>query len=88
MQSELSLSGTATASITSWAADTDNKVYHCHYHADDQRDIVILDIVNADVATDAAENGNTAATQQTVSVDVDKPTVTISDAVRNSDWGV
>ena len=34
--------------------------------------------VAADVATDAVGNPNTAATSQTVSVDVDKPTVTIS----------
>jgi hypothetical protein len=33
--------------------------------------------VAANVATDAANNQNTAATSQTVTVDVDKPTVTI-----------
>ena len=33
--------------------------------------------VDANVATDAANNQNTAATSKTVSVDVDKPTVTI-----------
>ena len=62
----MSLSGTATASITAWSTD-DNTVFTATI-TPTTSGTVILDIA-ADVATDAASNGNTAATQQSVTVD-------------------
>ena len=75
VQGDVSLSGTATASITDWNT-TDDTVYTATI-TPTTSGTVTLDIA-ADVATDAANNGNTAATQQTVTVDIDKPSVTIT----------
>ena len=73
-QSEVSLSGSA-ASITSWRANSGNTVYTATITPTARGTVTIG--VDANVATDAANNQNTAATSKTVSVDVDKPTVTI-----------
>ena len=73
-QSEVSLSGSA-ASITSWSANSDNIVYTVTITPTASGTVTIG--VAANVATDAANNTNTAATSQTVTVDVDRPTVTI-----------
>ncbi len=74
VQSEVSLSGSA-ASITSWSANSDDTVYTATITPTASGTVTIG--VAANVATDAANNQNTAATSQTVTVDVDKPTVTI-----------
>ena len=74
VQSDLSLSGTATASITAWQT-TDNTTYAATITPTTSGTVTLN--VAANVATDAANNANTAATAQTVNVDVDKPTVTI-----------
>ena len=74
-QSDLSLSGTATASITAWNT-TDNTTYTTATITPTTSGTVIFNI-EAGVATDAANNPNTAATAKTVNVDIDKPTVTI-----------
>jgi hypothetical protein len=74
VQGDVSLSGTATASITDWNT-TDDTVYTATI-TPTTSGTVILDIA-ADVATDAANNGNTAASSQSVTVDVDAPTVVI-----------
>ena len=74
-QTDLALGGTATASITDWST-TDNTVFTAEI-TPTTSGTVILDIA-ADVATDAANNPNTAAVQQTVTVDIDKPSVTIT----------
>ena len=74
LQSELSLGGTASASITAW--NTTNNIVYTATITPTTSGEVTLDIA-ADVATDAASNGNTAATQQTVTVDVDAPSVTL-----------
>ena len=83
-QSELDVSGDANASITSWSSNADNTVFTAEI-TPTTSGTVTLDIA-ADVATDAANNGNTAAISQsvtvtieaqTVSVDVDRPGVTI-----------
>ena len=77
-QEDLSLGGTATASITAWNA-TDNTVFTAEI-TPTTSGTVTLDIA-ADVATDAANNPNTAATQQMVTVelkDETAPTVSIS----------
>ena len=74
VQSEVSLSGSA-ASITSWSANSDDTVYTATI-TPTASGTVTIDVA-ANVATDAANNQNTAATSQTVSVDVDAPTVTI-----------
>ena len=76
VQGDVSLSGTATASITNWSANADEKVYTATI-THTTSGTVILDVA-ADVATDAANNPNTAAAQQTVTVDIDKPSVTIT----------
>ena len=76
VRSELSLGGTATATVTAWSANTENTVYTATI-TPTTSGTVILDIA-ADVATDAANNGNTAATQQSIDVDVDAPAVSIS----------
>ena len=74
-QSELSLAGTATASITAWQT-TDNTTFTATITPTTSGTVTLN--VFASGATDAANNQNTAATAQTVTVDVDKPTVTIS----------
>ena len=76
VQGDVSLSGTATATITSWSANSANTVYTATI-TPTTSGTVLIDIA-ADVATDAASNGNTAATQQTVTVDLIDPTVTIT----------
>ena len=73
-QSDVSLSGSA-ASITSWSANSDNTIYTATITSTASGTVTIG--VAANVATDAANNSNTAATSKTVTVDVDKPTVTI-----------
>ena len=65
-ETDLSLGGTATASITVWNT-TDNTVFTAEI-TPTTSGTVTLDIA-ADVATDAASNGNTAATQRSVTVD-------------------
>ena len=72
-QSDLSLSGTATASITGWTSN--NTTYTATITPTTSGTITLN--VNANVATDAAGNPNTAATSRTVTVDIDKPLVTI-----------
>ena len=73
-QSDVSLAGSA-ASITAWSANSDNTVYTATITPTASGTVTVG--VAADVATDAAGNPNTEATSQTVSVDVDKPTVSI-----------
>ena len=75
VQSEASLSGSA-ASITSWKANSDDSVYTATITPTASGTVTIG--VAANVATDAANNPNTAATSQTVTIDVDAPSVTIS----------
>ena len=74
VQSDVSLRGSA-ASITSWSANSSNTVYTATITPTASGTVTIG--VAANVATDAANNANTAATSKTVSIDVDKPTVTI-----------
>ena len=74
-QADLTLTGTATARVTAWAANSDSTVYTATI-TPTSSGTVILNIA-ASVATDAANNLNTAAPLQTVSVDVDAPTATI-----------
>ena len=73
-QSDLSLSGTASASITSWSS-TGNTTYTTTITPTYSGTVTLN--VAAGIATDGANNQNTAATSQTVDVDVDAPTVTI-----------
>ncbi len=74
VQSEVSLTGSA-ASITSWSTNSDDTVYTATITPTASGTVTIG--VAANVATDAANNQNTAATSKTVTVDVDKPTVSI-----------
>ena len=75
VQGDLLLTGTATASITAWRANSDNTVYTATITPTTSGEVTLR--IPADVATDAAGNPNTAATSQTVTVDVDNPTVSI-----------
>ena len=72
LQAELVVSGTAGASITSWDPQTDGMDYVATI-TPTQTGTAIFNVA-ADVAEDDAENGNTAATQQTVTVDMTVPT--------------
>ena len=75
VQEDVSLGGTATADITAW--NTIDSIVYTATITPTTSGTVILD-VGADVAIDTASNGNTAATTQTVTVDLDAPTVVIS----------
>ena len=74
-QSDLSVGGTASASVTSWSANSDNTTYTATITPTSSGTVTLG--IAAGVATDAANNPNTAATSKTVSVDIDRPTVTI-----------
>ena len=74
-QTDVSLTGTATASITAWVASSDNTTYTATITPTTSGEVTLG--VSANVATDAANNPNTAATSQAVTVDVDRPTTTI-----------
>ena len=73
-QSDLSLSGMANATITSWNP-SGNTTYTATITPTSSGSVTLN--VPSGVATDVANNPNTAATSQTVSVDVDRPRVTI-----------
>ena len=66
-QTDVSLTGTATASITAWAASSDNTTYTATI-TPTTSGTVTLDVA-ANVATDAADNPNTAASE-TVTVNI------------------
>ena len=74
-QADLTLSGTATASITGWLT-TDDTVFTATITPTTSGEMVVS--VIADVARDAASNNNTASDPQTVTVDMDAPRVSIS----------
>ena len=71
---------TATASITNWEVSTDNTTYTATITPTTNGNVTIS--VPEDVAADAAENLNTASNTQTVSVDVEPPTVILSELTR------
>ena len=75
VQADLSLSG--TASVTAWRANPSNNTVYTATITPTASGTVTVSVA-ANVATDAANNPNTAATSQTVPVDVDKPSVTIN----------
>ena len=64
VQGDISLSGTATATVTSFTGS--GRTYTAEITPTTSGDVNIN--VDADVAEDTAENGNTAATQKTVQV--------------------
>ena len=74
-QSDLTLSGTATASITAWTT-TDNTVFTATITPTTGGGVDLS--VAAGVATDAVGNNNTAAQVLTVDVDMIPPDVSIS----------
>ena len=75
IQSELVVSGTSGASITTWAPQTGGTDYKATITP--TRTGTAIFNVAANVAEDAAENPNTAATEQTGNVDMTRPTVSI-----------
>ena len=75
-QSDLSVGGTASASITAWSANSDNTTYTATLTPTSSGSVTLR--VPANVATDAANNKNTASNTQTVSVDVDPPSVSVT----------
>ncbi len=70
-QNDLSVTGTAGAPITSWDSFPDLTNYTAAITP--SSDGTAIFNVAADVAHDAANNGNTAAVQQTVAVDLPEP---------------
>ena len=74
-QSDVSLSGTASATITSWTASS-NTAFTVRITPATSGEVTLS--VPANVATDAANNNNTASNTKTVIVDVDRPSVSIS----------
>ena len=75
-QADLTVSGTATATVTAWRANAENTVYTATLTPTTGGEVVLS--VAADVATDAANNNNTASETQTVTVDMTPPEVSIS----------
>ena len=74
-QSELGVSGTSGATITAWDAQT-NGTHYVATITPTQTGTAIFNVA-ANVAKDEAENDNTAATEKTVTVDMDLPSVSI-----------
>ena len=77
VESELSVTGTSGASITAWTPQTGGTNYIATITP--SSDGIAIFNVAQNVAHDDANNGNTAAAQQTVTVDITRPTVTITD---------
>ncbi len=75
-QSELVVTGTSGSSITTWNPQTGGTDYKATI-TPTQTGTAIFKVA-ASVAKDAAENQNTAAIQQTVQVDMTRPTVSIT----------
>ena len=83
-QADLSLSGTASTSITDWNT-TDNTIFTATITPTTSGTVILN--VAANVATDAANNGNTAATTQTVEVTIDTvsiPNTALANLVRTT----
>ena len=76
MQTDVSLSGTATVSITDSSADDTNDVYRFQITPATNGTLDIS--IAAGVATDAAGNNNTASRVLSGIMDLDAPTVTIT----------
>ena len=74
-QSDLSISGTATATVTAWST-TDDTVFTATITP--TRDGEMMLSVAAGVATDAANNNNTAVETQMLTVDMTSPGVSLS----------
>ena len=76
-QTDLSLApNTAGATITTWVADGNQARYAAVITPTTSGEVTFN--VAAGVATDAANNPNTAAIEQSVTVDVDSPSVTLT----------
>ena len=76
MQSELVVTGTSGASITAWNPQTGGTDYKATITPTSSGTAIFN--VAANVAKDTADNQNTAATQQTVQVNLTRPTVIIN----------
>ena len=80
VQADLTLTGDASASVTAWSANTEDTIYTATITPTTSGEVTLG--VAAGVATDGANNKNSAATQQTVNVediaDVVPPGVSIS----------
>ena len=88
VQSELVVSGTSGASITAWNPQTGGTDYKATITPTQTGEAIFN--VAANVAVDSGSNQNTAATQQTVQVDMTQPTVsiTVPSGVQNSAFDV
>ncbi len=75
-QSDLSVGGTASASITAWSANSDNTTFTAAITPTTSGEATVS--VPANVAIDAANNNNTASNTKAVSVDMDRPSVSLS----------
>ena len=75
VQGDVRLTGTATASITGWSSTDDDLIFTATITPVTSGSVIID--VPANVATTAGGHRNNAATTQTVTVDVDSPSVAI-----------
>ena len=83
VQDDLTLGGTATASITAWSS-TDDITYTAEI-TPTSSGTVTLNVAES-VATDAASNDNTAATSETVTVDVESPSGTVTLSATDAEY--
>jgi hypothetical protein len=88
VQSELVVTGTSGASITAWNPQTGGTDYRATITPTSSGTAIFN--VAANVAVNSGSNQNTAATQQTVQVDMTSPTVsiTVSSGVQNGAFDV
>ena len=88
VQSELVVTGTSGASITAWNPQPGGTDYKATITPTQTGEAIFN--VAANVAVDSGSNQNTAATQQTVQVDMTQPTVsiTVPSGVQNSAFDV
>ena len=84
MQSELVVTGTSGASITAWNPQTGGTDYKATITPTSSGTAIFN--VAANVAKDTADNQNTAATQQTVQVNLTRPTVIINTPSWCTEW--
>ncbi len=75
-QSDVSVTGTAGVTITEWSANTEETVFTAQMMPTKSGKITVK--VNEGVATDAANNPNTASAAQQIEIDITQPDVSFS----------
>ena len=75
-QSDVSFTGTAGVTITEWSANTEKTVFTATLKPTKSGKMILK--VDEGVATDAANNPNTASAEQQIEIDITQPDVSIS----------